>query len=259
VLAFLMFLLVKKAPSLLAIMWDSFVNQTSNLSAAWNTGSVIGVSASASQMLLLAMEMVGIIYLLYALGRGLATALWSWSKPTVTRRVAGALIAGGLLAAVVFLWSPNLELSGRDAPAGVRSFEVAGSAHLRTPISYPQTPPVGGDHAPVWQNCGFYEEPVADENAVHSLEHGAVWIAYRPDLPEEQIDSVLRLAQRQNYVLASPCPGLPSPVITSAWGRQLRLEGADDPRLDQFVRAFRLGPQAPESGGPCTGGAGTPE
>jgi putative peptide zinc metalloprotease protein len=259
VLAFLMFLLVKKAPSMLAIMWDSFLNQMANLSGAWNNGIVVGVATSASQMLLLAIEMVGIIYLLYALGRGLATAVWNWSKPTLTRRVAGALIAVAVAAAVVFLWSPNLQLLGRAAPAGVQSFEVAGSAHVRTPVSYPQTPPVGGNHALVWQNCGFYEEPIADENAVHSLEHGAVWIAYRPDLSEEQIDSVGRLAQRQNHVLASPYPGLPSPVIASAWGRQLRLEGADDPRLDQFVRAFRLGSQAPESGGPCTGGTGTPE
>jgi len=256
VMAFLMFLLVKKAPSMLAVMWDSFLNQTANLSVAWSTSSVLGVTASASQMLMLAMEMVGIMYLLYALGRGLVTVVWTWSKPTLTRRVAGALIA---VAAVVFLWSPNLPLAGKAAPAGVQSFEVAGSAHVRTPVSYPQTPPVGGDHAPVWQNCGFYEEPVADENAVHSLEHGAVWIAYRPGLPEGQIDSVRQLAERQDYVLASPYPGIPAPVIASAWGHHLRLEGADDPRLDQFVRAFRLGPQAPESGGPCTGGTGTPE
>jgi putative peptide zinc metalloprotease protein len=259
VLAFLLFLFVSRAPDILAAMWDSFLNLTADLSAAWGTGSGLGVVASASQMLILALGMVGIAYLFYVLGRRLAEAIWSWSKPTPARRVAGALIAVGAVAAVAFLWSPNLPLASKAAPAGVQSFELAGSAHVRTPVSYPQTPPVGGNHAPVWQNCGFYEEPVTDENAVHSLEHGAVWIAYRPGLPEGQIDSVRQLAQRQNYVLASPYPAIPAPVVVSAWGRQLRLEGADDPRLDQFVRAFRLGSQAPESGSPCTGGTGTPE
>jgi putative peptide zinc metalloprotease protein len=259
VLAFLLFLFVRRAPGILAAMWDSLLNVTADLSAAWGTGSVVGVAASVSQMLILALVMVGIAYLFYALGRGLARAVWNWSKPTPARRVAGVLITIGAVAGLVFLWSPNLQLAGRAAPAGVQSFEVAGRDHVRAPVSYPQTPPVGGNHAPVWQNCGFYEEPVTDENVVHSLEHGAVWIAYRPGLPEEQIDSVRQLAQRQNYVLASPYPGIPTSVVVSAWGRQLRLEGADDPRLDQFVRAFRLGPQAPESGGLCTGGIGTPE
>jgi hypothetical protein len=254
-----LFLFVSMAPRLLATLWDSFLNLVADLSAAWGNGSVVGLAASASQMLILALEMLGIAYLFYALGRALARAVWNWSKPTLTRRVAGVLITIGAVAGLVFLWSPNLQLASKAAPAGVQSFEVAGRDHVRAPVSYPQTPPVGGNHAPVWQNCGFYEEPVADENAVHSLEHGAVWIAYQPGLPEGQIESVSRLAQRQNYVLASPYPGIPAPVVVSAWGRQLRLEGAEDPRLDQFVRAFRLGSQAPEVGGPCTGGTGTPE
>jgi hypothetical protein len=117
---------------------------------------------------------------------------------------------------------------------------------------------VGGNHAPLWQNCGFYDAPIASENAVHSLEHGAVWITYQPDLAPEQVDLLRRLARRQTYVLVSPYPNLPAPVVASAWGHQLGLNSADDPRLNQFVRAFRLGPQAPEREGPCTGGAGAP-
>jgi hypothetical protein len=47
-------------------------------------------------------------------------------------------------------------------------------------VDYPQSPPVGGPHNPIWQNCGFYSKPVRDEYAVHSMEHGAVWITYSP-------------------------------------------------------------------------------
>ncbi len=105
VLAFLLFLLVKRAPSLLLVLSDSFLNQMTNLSAAWSIGSALGVSASASQMAILALEMAGITYLLYVLGRGLVSAIWSWSKPTPTRRVAGALIAAGVIVLVAFLWT----------------------------------------------------------------------------------------------------------------------------------------------------------
>lgn len=105
VLALLLFLLVDRAPSLLSVMWDSFVHQMTNLSTAQGTGNALGVVASASQMLILALEMVGIAYLLYALGRALARAIWSWSRPTPTRRATGALIAVAVVALVAFLWT----------------------------------------------------------------------------------------------------------------------------------------------------------
>ena len=105
VLALLLFLLVDRAPSLLFILWDSFVDQMTNLSTAWGTGNALGVMASASQMLILTLEMVGIAYLLYALGRALGRAIFNWSKPTPTRRVTGALITAGVVALVAFLWT----------------------------------------------------------------------------------------------------------------------------------------------------------
>jgi hypothetical protein len=125
-------------------------------------------------------------------------------------------------------------------------------------VDYAQTPPAGGEHNPVWQNCGFYEEPISDENAVHSLEHGAVWITYQPDLSEDQISTLRDLAESQTYILVSPYPGLDSPVVASAWGKQLQLESADDPALEQFISAYRQGPQTPEPGAACTGGTGQP-
>lgn len=141
---------------------------------------------------------------------------------------------------------------------GVQSFGVPSRIHVQTPVVYPQTPPVGGNHAPVWQNCGFYDAPIVKENGVHTLEHGAVWVTYQPALPADQRDVLRRLARGQTYILASPSPDLPAPVVASGWGRQLRLESADDPRLAEFVRTFRLGSQTPEPGAACSGGAGQP-
>jgi hypothetical protein len=137
-------------------------------------------------------------------------------------------------------------------PKGVQSFENLSRDHTEGPVDYGQTPPVGGPHYRVWQNCGFYAEPVREENAVHSQEHGAVWITYRPNLPQDQVDKLRDLASGQSYVLVSPYPELPAPVVASAWGKQLRLEGANDPRLEQFVRAYQQGPQSPEPGAPCS-------
>jgi hypothetical protein len=135
----------------------------------------------------------------------------------------------------------------------VKKFDVT-REHTTEPATYEQSPPVGGDHHPAWLNCGVYPQPVPDELAVHSLEHGAVWVTYRPDLPADQV-TALEDAIPDTYMVLSPREGLPSPVVASAWGTQIELTGADDPRLEVFIKEFRQGPNTPEPGAACTGGS----
>jgi hypothetical protein len=133
-------------------------------------------------------------------------------------------------------------------PEGVESFDVVAS-HTTEPVTYPQTPPVGGVHHFSWETCVFRDRPVALETAVHSLEHGAIWITYRPDVPADQLAVLRRLADTRKDVLVSRWDnGLPTPVVASSWGRQLKLDSATDPRLLQFIQAFTG--RGPESA-PC--------
>jgi hypothetical protein len=144
-------------------------------------------------------------------------------------------------------------------PGEVQTYDVGPAGqHTQADVDYEQSPPAGGEHNDVWQNCGYYAEPVRDENAVHSLEHGAVWITYSPDLSEDEVERLRDIAESQTYILVSPYEGLPSPVVASAWGKQLSLESAEDPDLERFIGAYRQGPQTPEPGAVCTGGIGQP-
>ena len=145
-----------------------------------------------------------------------------------------------------------------DPPEGVRTYLATTNNTVEGSISYDRDPPTNGDHSPIWQNCGFYSEPVENETAVHSMDHGAVWITYQPDLPANQIKTLRGLGQEE-YVLVSPYPGLSAPVVATAWRNQLELEGADDPRLRQFVDQFRILETAPLSGNKCFNGRGEPE
>lgn len=171
-------------------------------------------------------------------------------------RMGVAVVVGvavlALIAPTVFGWF------NRPALDNVQTFNITGAQHVQGAVAYPQTPPAGGDHSAVWQNCGFYDQPIRNENAVHSMEHGAVWITFRPDLPPAQVDQIQQIARSQSHILASPYPDLPSLVVATAWGNQLRLDSADDPRLREFVRRFRQGPQTPEPGAVCSGGTGQP-
>ncbi len=141
---------------------------------------------------------------------------------------------------------------------GMVSYNITSGQHSEAPQTYAQTPPAGGVHSSVWQNCGIYDQPVRNENAVHSLEHGAVWIAYRPDLPAAAVETLRNLARGHDHVLVAPYPDLPHAVVATAWGLQLPVEDATDSRLPVFVSRYEKGPQTPEPGAACSGGTGTP-
>lgn len=161
-----------------------------------------------------------------------------------------ALIVGGTA------WGLRSASQEQDAfAAAVQEFDVT-TEHVATPVNYAQTPPAGGKHNGVWLNCGIYEEPVQNENAAHSQEHGAVWITYDPELSEADVQT-LTDAMPSTYAILSPFPDLPAPVVVSSWGRQLQLDGADDPRLQQFIRDFSQASDIPEAGAACTGGTDT--
>jgi hypothetical protein len=145
-----------------------------------------------------------------------------------------------------------------NPPQGIEVYPATTNASVEGPIEYERHPPTNGDHAPIWQNCGFYEEPIRDRHAVHSLDHGVVWLTYRPDLPEQQIRA-LRPYGDENYVIVSPYPGQNAPVIATSWRVQLELNSANDPRLRRFVNQFRISELAPLSGNRCTLGVGSPK
>ena len=145
-----------------------------------------------------------------------------------------------------------------NPPEGVVTYPATTNKTVEGEIDYAQSPPTNGDHAPLWQNCGFYSEPINDVNAVHSLDHGVVWITYSPDLPQEGVDA-LRPYAGEEYVIVSPYPGQDTPVVATSWRNQIELDGADDPRLRQFVDGYRVSELAPLSGNRCVGGVGEPE
>ncbi|WP_158624297.1 DUF3105 domain-containing protein [Micromonospora sp. HM5-17] len=183
----------------------------------------------------------------------------------------GPLLAlgGGVLALVLlavcgiggFVWyrhrANEADLSAlvnyREQAPGVLTQE-----HREGKITYPMTPPAGGPHHPRWQNCNgdVYPAPIADGNAVHSLEHGAVWITYRPDLAASEVDKLAARVRGQEYLMLSPYPAQNAPISLQAWGYQLAVQTADDPAIDEFVRRYRITASL-EPGAPCGGGVTT--
>ena len=155
--------------------------------------------------------------------------------------------------------SGNSADSGNSVGSEIRGLTTYSNTagHVEGPVTYDQTPPVGGPHNAIWLNCGIYTQPVPNENAVHDLEHGAVWVTYDPSLPAESVTK-LRDRMPSTYTVLSPYPGLPGPIVLSAWNAQVTVSSVTDARISQFFAKYRNSGNAPEPGAPCTGGLDAP-
>jgi hypothetical protein len=169
-------------------------------------------------------------------------------------------IGGAVLALLVFLgviYGAYSWLSSRDEnrePDGVVSYNYSGGQHSNDPVDYEESPPVGGTHNPVWQSCGYYDGVIPNENAVHSLEHGAVWITHGPDISDSDREKLESWAKDRPYLLVSEYDGLDSPFVFTAWNNQLPIDSLSSKAATQFMNYFIQGPQTPERGASCSGG-----
>lgn len=170
---------------------------------------------------------------------------------------AAAVAAVALLVTVVVSNSAPARTADSIDIADVKTWDSLEYVHTEDPVDYKalydMDPPAGGSHSAAWLNCGIYTEPVPNENAAHSLEHGAVWITYDADKLSEADVETLRSESPSSYAIVSPYSGLQAPVVASAWGAQVELNGVDDTRLADFVEKYWQSPTVPEPGSACTG------
>lgn len=187
------------------------------------------------------------------------------SKPFPWGTVIGSVVLGaaliGLITYAAFNQGSGVRDLVRNPDAAIEGVAVADGDlkrdHVAGPVKYPQTPPNSGAHNATPQQCDVYTEPIAPEHAVHSLEHGAVWITYNDDVPADQVEKLAAKVEGDPYGLMSPVPEQKSPINLSAWGRRLSVDNADDSRIDDFIEGYRSGPQTPERGAACIGTTAT--
>ena len=159
-----------------------------------------------------------------------------------------------------FVSTPSLLLlTACSGPAvqGVKTCSYPSGQQLPGLVTYKETPAVGGPHNLAWQNCSAYMAPLYSSYVVHSLEHSAISITYRPGIPAAQLTALGNLTCARSYTLLSPPAQQPSPIVLSAWGAQLGVDDASDARLKAFLNRYEQSKSAPDPGAPCSGRVST--
>ena len=159
-------------------------------------------------------------------------------------------------------WEPSADnLDPSTAIAGIfvgdaNNYKVGLHVSPPTRVAYDRFPPVGGPHDAEWAACNgvVYNTAVRNENMVHTLEHGAIWITYNPDtINADDLDILKALVNGKQYITLSPYPGLTSKISLQAWAHQLMLDSASDERVRQFITALQRNPNTtPEVNGTCS-------
>jgi hypothetical protein len=165
----------------------------------------------------------------------------------IAATVAVIVFAGAIIGyAVLQIRSKNAEKPAGLAAAaakieGITVKSYPNGVHKTTPIKYDQSPPFGGEHDPEWADCTgtVYTKPIRSENAVHSLEHGGIWITYRPGLSRGELDALKRRVNGVDHMMLSPYPGLKTKVSLQSWGHQLFVDSVDDGRIDAFIKDLK--------------------
>jgi hypothetical protein len=186
---------------------------------------------------------------------------WTWIGVTAVAAIVALSIVGY---AVYSTYSKGRSWQSKaDSISGIVDYrksdpKLTGTrSHQWGPVTYTQSPPVAGNHNYNWQRCAgdVYTQQIANEHAVHSLEHGAVWVTYNPaTLPADQVALLAnKVKQTGDYILMSPYPNLKTPISLQAWGFQLPLQSATDSRVDQFIKDLRINASL-EPGVDCSSG-----
>ncbi len=160
-------------------------------------------------------------------------------------------VGGAVLIWLVVIFANTPEEIPEELPDGIERVSVSTRDHAEGPIEYERVVPAGGEHNPNPLTCTIYDQPIPTENAVHSLEHGAVWVTYQNE-DVVNLGALERLVRSHSKVILSPVPAQEPPIMATAWGWQLELQDAGDIRLPQFIQAVQgEHSQAPESGVRC--------
>ncbi len=161
--------------------------------------------------------------------------------------VVGAIVLIAVLLLVRSSQLPDVDLG--ENPDESISFANLGQEHIPEGSPRPEynsNPPTSGPHYAQWLPTGVYSQPTLDENLVHNLEHGHIWMSYRDADDTEAIEMLSAIqSQFPRWSIVSHRPQNDDRIVLAAWTRLLPLEEPDEATILAFISRHRN--KGPES------------
>lgn len=154
------------------------------------------------------------------------------------------ILTVGFIVTVVALKEP-------EAPRPGVVQDDNGGGHVESKEYDGDEPPTSGDHANtvLW---GVHKEEVADVNVLHNLEHGGIYISYRPDIPKEDIKQIEQLfslpSSRTDFnpskAVVAPRAANKANIVLSSWNRNQTFTSFNEEEMyDYYVRNLNKSPE----------------
>ena len=123
-----------------------------------------------------------------------------------------------------------------------QSFAIVSRDHIdpgtHATIPYNSNPPTSGQHYPEPANWGVYTNTLADETLIHNLEHGGIWISYKPSVDADTISKLQDFAKRYQLVVVEPREADDSAIAFAAWGHLQNFDKFDEASMVKFIEAY---------------------
>ena len=135
----------------------------------------------------------------------------------------------------------NQNLAGTAYPILGRNHIDVGT-HPQVP--YNSNPPTSGDHYPNPANWGVYKTTLPDEQVVHNLEHGGIWISYKANVDADTVAKLEDFAKRYQLVVVEPRDADDTPIAFSSWGYLEKFDHYDEASMVKFIEDhYNKGPE----------------
>lgn len=123
------------------------------------------------------------------------------------------------------------------------SYPSQGQDHIAIGSAHPpynSNPPTSGWHTVEPAPWGVYSEQLPDEQLIHNLEHGGIWLSYQDPTNQSIINDLLDIASRYpSHIIVEPRPENDSPVAVAAWGKLLTMDTVNKDIIYAFIRRYR--------------------